>query len=132
VKVVPEEHLRWIEELPLIHVDRHQVYVHAGVDPDLPLAAQDPDQLSARPRAEQRTELGDEWLLFVASADAPPEHQPFVLVPKNLVTGAVKSRTFEWLRPARAVPLWKVTLQAPAQSGLFFGPPAEDFSRSGP
>jgi serine/threonine protein phosphatase 1 len=45
VKVVPEQHLRWIEELPLMHVDRHRVYVHAGVDPDLPLAAQDPDQL---------------------------------------------------------------------------------------
>ena len=28
-----------------MHVDRHRVYVHAGVDPDLPLAAQDPDQL---------------------------------------------------------------------------------------
>jgi len=45
VKVVPEQHLRWIEALPLMHVDRHRVYVHAGVDPDLPLAAQDPDQL---------------------------------------------------------------------------------------
>src|SRR5262249_61456530 len=30
---------------PLMHVDRHRVYVHAGVDPDLPLAAQDPEQL---------------------------------------------------------------------------------------
>src|SRR5262245_6855982 len=38
VKVVPEQHLRWIEELPLMHADRHRVYVHAGGDPDLPLA----------------------------------------------------------------------------------------------
>jgi serine/threonine protein phosphatase 1 len=45
VRVVPEQHLRWIKELPLMHVDRHRVYVHAGVDPDLPLAAQDPEQL---------------------------------------------------------------------------------------
>jgi len=45
VKVVPEQHLRWIEALPLMHVDRHRVYVHAGIDPDLPLAEQDPDQL---------------------------------------------------------------------------------------
>jgi serine/threonine protein phosphatase 1 len=45
VKVVPEQHLHWIEKLPLMHVDRHRVYVHAGVDPDLPLAAQDPEQL---------------------------------------------------------------------------------------
>ena len=41
VKVVPEQHLRWIEALPLMHVDRHRVYVHAGVDPDLPLVALD-------------------------------------------------------------------------------------------
>ena len=45
MKVVPEQHLHWIEKLPLMHVDRHRVYVHAGVDPDLPLAAQDPEQL---------------------------------------------------------------------------------------
>ena len=45
VNVVPEQHLRWIKELPLMHVDRHRVYVHAGVDPDLPLASQDPEQL---------------------------------------------------------------------------------------
>jgi serine/threonine protein phosphatase 1 len=45
VKIVPEQHLRWIEKLPLMHVDRHRVYVHAGVDPDLPLAAQEPEQL---------------------------------------------------------------------------------------
>ena len=45
VNVVPEQHLRWIKDLPLMHVDRHRVYVHAGVDPDLPLASQDPEQL---------------------------------------------------------------------------------------
>jgi hypothetical protein len=28
-----------------MHVDRHRVYVHGGVDPDLPLASQDPEQL---------------------------------------------------------------------------------------
>jgi len=26
VKVVPEQHLRWIEALPLMHVDRHRIY----------------------------------------------------------------------------------------------------------
>ena len=30
MKVVPEQHLRWIEALPLMHVDRHRVYVHAA------------------------------------------------------------------------------------------------------
>ncbi len=40
VKVVPEQHLRWLEELPLMHIDKHRVYVHAGVEPDQPLDAQ--------------------------------------------------------------------------------------------
>ena len=29
VKVVPEQHLRWIEELPLMHVDRHLSFTKA-------------------------------------------------------------------------------------------------------
>src|SRR5258706_16047195 len=33
VNVAPEQHLRWLEELPLMHIDKHRVYVHAGVDP---------------------------------------------------------------------------------------------------
>jgi serine/threonine protein phosphatase 1 len=45
VTVVPEQHLRWMDELPTMHVDRHRVYVHAGVNPDLPLDAQDPQAL---------------------------------------------------------------------------------------
>src|SRR3954466_4813463 len=45
VKVVPEQHLRWLEELPLIHIDKHGVYVHAGVEPDQPLYAQDTQTL---------------------------------------------------------------------------------------
>ena len=33
-------HLAWIDQLRPIHVDLHRVYVHAGVDPRVPLAAQ--------------------------------------------------------------------------------------------
>jgi serine/threonine protein phosphatase 1 len=38
--VVPRSHLEWISDLALMHVDRHRVYVHAGVDPALPLKLQ--------------------------------------------------------------------------------------------
>ena len=38
-------HLRWIEALPFLHVDTHRVFVHAGVDPDIPLAEQDESTL---------------------------------------------------------------------------------------
>jgi serine/threonine protein phosphatase 1 len=37
---VPRSHLQWISSLALIHVDRHRVYVHAAVDPGLPLKQQ--------------------------------------------------------------------------------------------
>ena len=36
-------HLRWIEALPMIHVDAHRVFVHAGVEGAIPLDRQ-PDK----------------------------------------------------------------------------------------
>jgi serine/threonine protein phosphatase 1 len=38
--VVPDAHLAWLDGLRLMHVDRYRVYVHAGVDPEVPLDAQ--------------------------------------------------------------------------------------------
>jgi serine/threonine protein phosphatase 1 len=40
ITVVPEEHLGWVSALPLMHVDKHRVFVHAGVNPDVPLDEQ--------------------------------------------------------------------------------------------
>jgi serine/threonine protein phosphatase 1 len=45
LSVVPAEHLDWIEKLPMMHVDAHRVYVHAGVDPSVPLDRQRQDVL---------------------------------------------------------------------------------------
>lgn len=39
-EVVPKEHLDWLDKLPLMHVDKHRVFVHAGVDPTYPLDEQ--------------------------------------------------------------------------------------------
>jgi len=41
VAVVPTAHLDWIERLPLMHVDTHRVFVHAGIDPNCSLDQQD-------------------------------------------------------------------------------------------
>jgi serine/threonine protein phosphatase 1 len=35
--VVPRSHLQWIDGLALMHVDRYRVFVHAAVDPGIPL-----------------------------------------------------------------------------------------------
>jgi serine/threonine protein phosphatase 1 len=37
---IPPSHLTWLDGLRLMHVDNHRVYVHAGVDPELPLDQQ--------------------------------------------------------------------------------------------
>lgn len=37
---VPRTHIAWLDDLQLMHVDRHRVYVHAGVDPETPLTEQ--------------------------------------------------------------------------------------------
>lgn len=39
--IVPNEHINWIESLPLMHVDEHRVFVHAGVIADLPIEEQE-------------------------------------------------------------------------------------------
>jgi serine/threonine protein phosphatase 1 len=41
VTMVPVAHLDWVERLPLMYVDKHRVFVHAGIDPDCPLDEQD-------------------------------------------------------------------------------------------
>ena len=43
--IVPQAHLQWISDLPLMHVDRHRVYVHAGLDPTIPLEQQNEQTL---------------------------------------------------------------------------------------
>ena len=36
-RIVPQAHLQWIADLALMHVDQHRVFVHAAVDPMIPL-----------------------------------------------------------------------------------------------
>ncbi len=50
---VPQTHVDWFDRLRLIHVDDHRLYVHAGVDPDLPL-----DQQSEKTLLWKRYQLG--------------------------------------------------------------------------
>jgi serine/threonine protein phosphatase 1 len=37
---VPPAHIAWLDQLVLMHVDPHRLYVHAGVDPEIPLDRQ--------------------------------------------------------------------------------------------
>lgn len=37
---VPSDDIAWLDGLALMHLDRQRIYVHAGLDPDLPLDRQ--------------------------------------------------------------------------------------------
>ena len=37
---VPQAHIDWLDRLRLTHVDAHRLYVHAGVEPEMPLDRQ--------------------------------------------------------------------------------------------
>lgn len=37
---VPPAHIDWLDRLQLLHADAHRIYVHAGVDPQIPLDQQ--------------------------------------------------------------------------------------------
>jgi serine/threonine protein phosphatase 1 len=37
---IPRSHIAWLDQLRLMHVDAHRLYVHAGVDPKVPLDRQ--------------------------------------------------------------------------------------------
>ncbi|MBY5620578.1 metallophosphoesterase family protein [Rhizobium leguminosarum] len=43
-RVLPQ-HLQWATDRPLMHVDRHRIFVHAGVDPKFSLDRQSQDDL---------------------------------------------------------------------------------------
>jgi serine/threonine protein phosphatase 1 len=40
LRLVPQAHLDWIANLAVMHVDRHRVFAHAGVDCKIPLSRQ--------------------------------------------------------------------------------------------
>jgi serine/threonine protein phosphatase 1 len=55
VTSIPPEHIDWLDALPLIHDDTHRIYLHAGVDPSLPLIAQSDKVLTTKRYAKTET-----------------------------------------------------------------------------
>ncbi|SFM00383.1 serine/threonine protein phosphatase 1 [Bradyrhizobium sp. NFR13] len=49
---VPVHDIDWLDARPLWHMDEHRIYVHAGVDPALPMAQQDPVLLMTKRYAD--------------------------------------------------------------------------------
>jgi serine/threonine protein phosphatase 1 len=86
--VVPEGHLAWLTALPLMHVDAHRIYVHAGVDPLRPLETQGEDELLWR-----RYAPGDE--VGHGTRHVVHGHDPFEAGPLRLA-GRTDLDTLAW------------------------------------
>jgi len=76
LRSVPADHLQWIAGLPLFHVDRHRVFVHAAVDPEAPLLSQNEETLLWR-RYPKGSDVGHGRRYVVHGHDADPKG-PFV------------------------------------------------------
>jgi serine/threonine protein phosphatase 1 len=88
---VPAEHRAWLRGLPISHQSEHQVFVHGGVRPGVPLDAQDPrDLLWIR---QPFLDSGEDFGKHVVHGHTParaPELRPNR---SNLDTGAYHSGT---------------------------------------
>lgn len=43
---IPKDHVDWLTDLPRVHVDKHRVFVHAGVQDGIPLEEQDDEKMA--------------------------------------------------------------------------------------
>lgn len=74
---IPGAHIAWMQSLPLLHRDLHRVYVHAGVDPNVPLDAQDAFTLLWLRYPED--DPGGHWGLHIVHGHQPYEDGPLCL-----------------------------------------------------
>lgn len=113
-KVVPEAHVAWLRSLPLIHVDRHRIYVHAGVDPTVPLDRQR-EEIVLWKRYPQSDDRGHGGLHVVHGHD-PFEGGPVLLASRTdldvlaWVTGRIVVGVFEDDRPGGPIDILDLSL----------------------
>ena len=86
-RVLPE-HLQWAADRPLMYVDRHRIFVHAGVVPEFPLERQTKrDLLWLRFLPGQS---GDYWGKHLVHGHTPSESNPMTTGNRtNLDSGCV-------------------------------------------
>lgn len=87
---VPVHDIAWLDGRPLFHEDAHRVYVHAGVDPVLPLRQQEPMVLLTKRYADDDdTGLGSNHV--VHGHDRHPDGPLLLANRSNLDTNAWKT-----------------------------------------
>lgn len=110
---VPQAHIAWLDQLQLVHLDAHRLYVHAGVDPEVTL-----DMQSERTLLWKRYPKGDSSGYgerhVVHGHDNDPEGPLLLAGRSNLDTAAWKTGrltvgVFDDDRPGGPVDLIVVT-----------------------
>jgi serine/threonine protein phosphatase 1 len=85
---IPKAHLAWCEALPLIHVDEHRIYAHAGVDESVPLEEQIEQTLLWSRKPPHYS--GDYWGKHLVHGHTPSDLNPAIIGNRtNLDSGAV-------------------------------------------
>jgi serine/threonine protein phosphatase 1 len=88
---VPDEHLDWMNELPLCHVDEHRLYVHAGIKKHVPWEGLNPEVL-LWVRHQRTEETPESRGLHIVHGHTPYEDGPVLLKSRtNLDTLAWKT-----------------------------------------
>jgi len=83
---VPATCLDWTAKLPLLHVDEHRIYVHAGVSPAFPLDRQSRrDLLWLRFRSD---EPEDYWGRHLVHGHTPSKSNPITVGNRTNIDGA--------------------------------------------
>jgi serine/threonine protein phosphatase 1 len=90
VSAVPAAHLDWIARLPSMHVDEHRIFVHAGVEADIPLNHQS-DQILLWKRYPDAFKKGHGRHHVVHGHDAKPDGPILTKGRTNLDTLAWKT-----------------------------------------
>lgn len=73
---IPQQHLQWMAGLPVLHADQHRIFVHAAVDPEMPLNMQSEQVLLWR-RYPKGFDRGHGPRYIVHGHDANPDG-PFI------------------------------------------------------
>lgn len=86
--VVPTKTLQWCERLPMIHIDEHRIFVHAGVDEGRPIDDQmERDLLWSRKPPHYS---GDYWGKHLCHGHTPATSNPTTIGNRtNIDSGAV-------------------------------------------
>jgi serine/threonine protein phosphatase 1 len=90
LSAIPADHLDWIAKLPSMYVDRHRIYVHAGVDDGLPLDHQ-VDKILLWKRYPEGSKKGHRQRHVVHGHDAKPDGPVLTKGRTNLDTLAWKT-----------------------------------------